>query len=78
MFSIEIAIAFLEICSKRVSEVFKMYLNNIFDKIHSLLDDEQLDEEVNKYFFRNFFFFIVPDYTHLFLLLKILKYYFFF
>ncbi|XP_060845232.1 pre-mRNA-splicing factor CWC22 homolog [Rhopalosiphum padi] len=46
IFSIEIAIAFLEICSKRVSEVFKMYLNNIFDTIHSLLDDEQLDEEV--------------------------------
>ncbi|XP_026818793.1 pre-mRNA-splicing factor CWC22 homolog [Rhopalosiphum maidis] len=45
LFSIEIAIEFLEICSKRVSEVFKNFLNEIFDKIRSFLNDEH-DEKV--------------------------------
>lgn len=47
MFSIKIALVILEICGKKLKEVHKDFLNELFDKMLNFYNNEELNEEVN-------------------------------
>lgn len=44
--TIEIAIVILEVCGKKLNEIFEKKIYDIFDKLHYILYNENLDERV--------------------------------
>jgi len=44
---VQIVIEMLEICGKKMMAVHEKWINEIFDKLRNILNDEQLDEVVS-------------------------------